>query len=97
MDVVGEAVDGEDAVRHAREDRPDVVLMDVRVPRMDGLEAMRRICGDPRLASTRVLFLTSFELDEYVFEALRAGASGFLLKDCEPTELLHGIRVVAAG
>jgi DNA-binding NarL/FixJ family response regulator len=95
LEVVGEAGDGEAAVVAARETRPDVVLMDVRMPRVDGLEATRRILAEPLLAETRVIILTTFELDEYVFEALRNGASGFLLKDTEPAELLAGIRVVA--
>jgi DNA-binding NarL/FixJ family response regulator len=97
MQVVGEAADGEEAIQLSRQTRPDVVLMDVRMPRLDGLEATRRIASDPQLVGTRVLILTTFEIDEYVFEALRAGASGFLLKDCEPPELLKAVRVVAAG
>jgi DNA-binding NarL/FixJ family response regulator len=97
MHVVGEAADGEEALRQARSARPDVVLMDVRMPRMDGLEATRHIAAERELAATHVLILTTFEEDEYVFEAIRAGASGFLLKDCEPTELLHAVRVVASG
>jgi DNA-binding NarL/FixJ family response regulator len=95
--VVGEAADGAEAVRLAVEVLPDVVLMDVRMPSVDGLEATRRIAADPRLAAVRVVILTTFELDEYVFEALRAGASGFLLKDTEPVELLRAVQVVAAG
>jgi DNA-binding NarL/FixJ family response regulator len=95
--VVGEAGDGAEAVRLAVELRPDVVLMDVRMPSVDGLEATRRIAADARLAEVRVVILTTFELDEYVFEALRAGASGFLLKDTEPVELLRAVRVVADG
>ena len=97
FEVCGEAGDGERAVSLARELVPDIVLMDVRMPRMDGLEATAAITADPALAATRVVVLTTFELDEYVFGALRAGASGFLLKDLEPTDLLHTIRVVAAG
>jgi DNA-binding NarL/FixJ family response regulator len=95
--VVAEAADGEVAVAAAREHAPDVVLMDVRMPRLDGLEATAAITADPALAGTRVLVLTTFELDEYVFGALRAGASGFLLKDVEPADLLIAIRVVADG
>ena len=97
MDVVGEAADGEEAVRQVRLLRPDLVLMDIRMPQVDGLEATRLIAQDPELAATRVLVLTTFELDDYVFEAIRVGASGFLLKDCEPSELLQAVRVVAKG
>jgi DNA-binding NarL/FixJ family response regulator len=97
LEVVAEAVDGEEAVELARRERPDVVLMDVRMPRMDGLEATRRITSDPALGATRVVVLTTFELDDYVFGALRAGASGFLLKDVDPPELLAAVRVVAGG
>jgi DNA-binding NarL/FixJ family response regulator len=97
IDVVGEASTGAQAVELATRHHPDVVLMDIRMPEMDGIEATRRIVGDPACASTRVLVLTTFDLDEYVFDALRAGASGFLLKDTEPTELLNAIRVVADG
>ena len=97
IDVVGEAPDGEDAVAVTRATRPDVVLMDVRMPGVDGLEATRRIVADPHLDRVRVLVLTTFDLDEYVFEALRAGASGFLLKDVEPDELRAAVRIVAAG
>jgi DNA-binding NarL/FixJ family response regulator len=97
IEVVGEASDGEEALRVVREQRPDVVVMDIRMPVLDGLEATRLIAADPQLSSVRVLVLTTFEIDEYVFEALRAGAGGFLLKDAEPTELLRAIRVVAAG
>ena len=95
--VVGEAADGLEAVKLAQQHRPDVVLMDIRMPGVDGLEATRRIAADPALAETRVVILTTFELDEYVFEALRTGASGFLVKDTEPVELLRGVRAVAAG
>jgi DNA-binding NarL/FixJ family response regulator len=97
IDVVGEAVDGAQAVELAVATRPDVVLMDIRMPGVDGLEATARITADPRLADTRVIVLTTFELDEYVFGALRAGASGFLLKDLEPVALIDAVRVVAAG
>ncbi|MFI9585182.1 response regulator [Streptomyces sp. NPDC052236] len=95
--AAGEAADGAEAVRLARETRPDVVLMDVRMPGMDGIEATRLICASPETAGTRVLILTMFDLDEYVYGALRAGASGFLLKDAPPAELLAAVRVVAAG
>jgi DNA-binding NarL/FixJ family response regulator len=97
IDVVGEAADGREAVALARQARPDVMLMDIRMPEMDGLEATRRITSDDATAATRVLILTTFDLDEYVFEALRSGASGFLLKDTLPEELLAAIRVVAEG
>ena len=93
--VVGEAVDGEDAVREARRTRPDVVLMDIRMPVLDGIEATRRIVrAQP---GTRVLILTTFGLDEYVFDALRAGASGFMLKDAPPEEISAAVRIVASG
>jgi DNA-binding NarL/FixJ family response regulator len=97
IEVAGEAANGREALAVARSTRPDVVLMDVRMPVMDGLEATRRIAGDAGLAGVRVLILTTFEVDEYVFEALRAGASGFLAKDLEPAELLQAVRVVAGG
>jgi DNA-binding NarL/FixJ family response regulator len=95
--VVGEAADGLAAVALAAEHRPDVVLMDVRMPGIDGIEATRRIAADPELAGTRVVVLTTFEIDAYVFDALRHGASGFLTKDTKPVELIRAIRLVAAG
>ncbi|WP_203828412.1 response regulator [Actinoplanes palleronii] len=95
--TVGEAGTGAEAVRLAGETKPDVVLMDIRMPELDGIEATRQICGDPALAEVRVLILSTFGLDEYVYAALRAGASGFLVKDTPPAELLRGIRVVAGG
>ena len=95
--VVGEAANGAEAVAVARAAKPDVVLMDVRMPVLDGIEATRQITASPQLAGVRVIILTTFDLDEYVFAALRAGASGFLLKDTLPADLLTAIRVVAAG
>jgi DNA-binding NarL/FixJ family response regulator len=97
LEVVGEAENGRAAVERALETTPDVILMDIRMPELDGLEATRQIVADPRTAHTRVMILTTFDLDEYVFSALRVGASGFLLKDTEPAQLLDAIRVVAAG
>ena len=97
IEVAGQAVNGEDAIELAVQLRPDVVLMDIRMPGVDGLEATRRIVADRALKGVRVLILTTFEVDEYVFEALRAGASGFVLKDIEPAELLQAVRVVAHG
>ena len=97
IEVVGEAVDGSDAVRSVARTSPDIVLMDVRMPVMDGIEATRRICAAEPRGATRVVMLTTFDLDEYVFEALRAGASGFLLKDVGRDELLRAVRVVAGG
>ncbi|WP_424212915.1 response regulator [Streptomyces sp. BI20] len=97
LTAVGEAGDGAEAVELTRLHRPDVVLMDVRMPVMDGIEATRQICRSPRTAGVRVLILTTFDLDEYVYAALRAGAAGFLLKDAPPAEVLAAIRVVAGG
>ncbi|MBQ1109308.1 response regulator [Streptomyces anulatus] len=97
IEVAGEAADGEEAVRLVRELRPDIVLMDIRMPRLDGLAATRLITGDPDLDEVKVVMLTTFELDEYVFEALRNGASGFLVKDTEPEELLRAVRAVVGG
>jgi DNA-binding NarL/FixJ family response regulator len=97
IEVVGEAADGIEAIDIVTRERPDVILMDIRMPGMDGVEATRRITGDERLSSTRVVIVTMFDLDEYVFDALRAGASGFLLKDTLPDDLLAAVRVVAAG
>jgi DNA-binding NarL/FixJ family response regulator len=97
IEVVGEAATGSEALEQVRAQRPHVVVMDIRMPEMDGLEATRRITSDPTLAETRVLVLTTFELDEYVFGALDAGASGFLLKGGELADLVHAIRVVADG
>ena len=97
LTLVAQATNGEEAVRLAREHVPDVFLMDVRMPVLDGIEATRRITSDPDTAAVKVLILTTFDLDEYVFSALRAGASGFLLKDVGPEALLEGVKVVAAG
>jgi DNA-binding NarL/FixJ family response regulator len=97
IEVVAEASDGAAAVRLARSTRPDVILMDIRMPHVDGLEATRQIVTDPTLGEARILILTTFDLDEYVFEALRVGASGFLVKDTEPADLLRGVRAVATG
>jgi DNA-binding NarL/FixJ family response regulator len=97
IEVVGQAEDGEEAVRLAGELTPDVVLMDIRMPGVDGLSATRRIATDPRSTDVRVVILTTFGLDEYVFEAIRSGASGFLVKDTEPAELVQAVRVVAEG
>ena len=96
MEVVGEAADGREAVEEARRLRPDVVLMDVRMPDVDGIEATRRLLGDDG-AAVKVVMLTTFDMDEYVYDALRAGASGFLLKDVPPEQLVAGIRAVASG
>lgn len=97
IEVAGDAEDGEQAVALARELRPDVVLMDVRMPRMDGIEATRIITSDPRTSAVKVAVLTTFEIDEYVFNAIRAGASGFLLKNTAPEDLRSAVRTIAAG
>jgi DNA-binding NarL/FixJ family response regulator len=97
MQVVAEATDGAQAVELARRECADVVLMDIRMPVMDGLEATRRIAADDDLAGVKVIILTTFESDEYVYQAIRAGASGFLVKDAEPDDLIHAVRVVARG
>lgn len=97
IQVVGEARDGAEAVELARVKHPQVVLMDIRMPRLNGIEATRAITADPELADVRVLVLTTFDIDEYVYDALAAGASGFLLKDSEPDDIANAVRVVAAG
>jgi DNA-binding NarL/FixJ family response regulator len=97
LEVVGEASDGAAAVQSARRLRPDVVLMDVQMPGLDGIEATRRIAADPALSGVRVLILTNYGLDSYVFAALRAGASGFLLKDADPADLLRAVAVISRG
>jgi len=97
IEVVGEAADGREAVELARELRPEVILMDIRMPVLDGLAATREIAGDRRLDSVRIVILTTFELDEYVFEAIRSGAAGFLVKDTKPAQLIEAVRVVADG
>jgi DNA-binding NarL/FixJ family response regulator len=97
LEVVGEAGDGDEAIALARELRPEVVLMDIRMPNRDGLQATREIVADPALHGVRVVILTTFELDEYVFEAIRSGAAGFLVKDTRPADLIEAVRVVAGG
>jgi DNA-binding NarL/FixJ family response regulator len=97
IEVVGEAADGRAAVELARKLKPDVILMDVRMPVMDGIAATREIAGDRTLDAVRIVILTTFELDEYVFDAIRAGAAGFLLKDTNPADLIEAVRVVAGG
>ena len=97
VELAGEAADGRAALAVVRKVHPDVVLLDIRMPELDGIETLREIVAGPSLSSTRVIMLTTFELDEYVFESLRAGASGFLTKDSEPVDLLRAIRVVAGG
>ncbi|MDR0344472.1 MAG: response regulator transcription factor [Nocardiopsaceae bacterium] len=97
IEVVGQAADGAEAVELTASSRPDVVLMDIRMPRTDGVEATRRITANPRLGSVHVVILTTFDVDEYVFESLRAGASGFLVKDTDAAELIKAVRVAASG
>jgi DNA-binding NarL/FixJ family response regulator len=97
VEVVGEAVNGEQALALARAERPDVIMMDIRMPEVDGLEATRRIAADDDLAGVKVVILTTFETDDYVYQALRAGASGFLVKDAEPEDLIRAVRVAARG
>lgn len=97
LEVVGEAENGTDAVALAAATAPDVILMDIRMPDLDGIEATRQICADPACSTTKIIVLTTFDLDDYVYDALRAGASGFLLKDTDPVDLLAAIRVVANG
>jgi DNA-binding NarL/FixJ family response regulator len=97
IEVVAEAASGEEAIRCSRAHNPDVILMDIRMPGVDGLEATRRICDDTATGGPRIIILTTYEADDYVYAAIRAGASGFLVKDTEPDDLFHAIRVVASG
>jgi DNA-binding NarL/FixJ family response regulator len=97
IEIVGEAGDGQEALDHVRETKPDVVLMDIRMPKLGGLEATRALAADPATAAVKIVILTTFEMDEYVFEALRSGAWGFLVKHCSPADLIHAVRVSAAG
>ena len=97
LELVGEAEDGHAGLDLVRRVRPDVVLMDIRMPRLDGIAALRAVAGDPALAAVRVIMLTTFETDEHVFDALQAGAAGFLIKDAEPTDMLRAVRLAAAG
>src|SRR5205814_5515339 len=97
LTVVDEAVTGEQALERARALRPDIVLMDIRMPGMDGIQATRELLADPQTAQTRVILLSTFDTDEYIFDALRAGASGFLLKDADPADLRRAVHVVAEG
>ncbi|MET0728215.1 MAG: response regulator transcription factor [Acidimicrobiales bacterium] len=97
LELVGEADNGADAIAVAQRAQPDVFLMDIRMPGLDGLEATRRIISDPNLTGTRIIMLTTFDLDDYVHQALRNGASGFLLKDARPEDILNAVRIVAAG
>ncbi|GLZ80814.1 DNA-binding response regulator [Actinorhabdospora filicis] len=95
--LTGEAAHGHEALHLVQLERPDVALLDIRMPGLDGLEVLRRICGDPALSGTRVVMMTTFDVDSYIFDALAAGAAGFITKDADPGELLHAVRVVAAG
>jgi DNA-binding NarL/FixJ family response regulator len=97
IEIIGEAGDGREALERVRETMPDVVLMDIRMPRLNGLEATRELAADPATAGVRIVILTTFEMDEYVVDALRSGAWGFLLKSCSPADLIHAVRVSAAG
>jgi DNA-binding NarL/FixJ family response regulator len=97
IEIIGEAGDGQEAIQRVRETTPDVVLMDIRMPKLDGLEATRQLAADPATAAVKIVILTTFEMDEYVFDALRSGAWGFLLKHCSPADLIHAVRVSAAG